>query len=535
MGAPATIRANAVTRESPMLLTPSTSRRRTAFVSFALAVTLSAAGCESAVNQADDADTPKRGGILRIVQGADVQPATLMSQNNPNFSLTRTVFNSLIRYNHQTLEPEPELATAWERSADGKTLTFTMRKGVTFHDGRPFTASDVIADLKIVQRPEVASQVKAIANQIDTMQADADDKLRITFKAAMSNVFDLFLMMPVIDPDTADQLFAGQKFNGTGPFKVNKYTPGQGFSLTRNDKYWLEGRPYLDGVEISVVRDSQSMLSSLRSGQSQLALDLAPLDASTVKDDPAYKLVEADAHDSVAYVGYNVTIPLLSNKLVRQAISYSIDRGRILQQVLGNIGQTTSLPWSPSSPAYDKAKAGHYTHDVAKAKTLLQQAGANGAAVNVYYDAGFGPNTGMAEIIQFDLTAAGLRPNLQPLQASDFLNRLRSGGFDGMFLTGHGFGQLNPATLLTGAFPFNSAKNASSFDNQQYKDLAAKVWLAAGKPDPALLGQVNDFLLDQQFVSDLVTGSHTFTISSRLQGLSYTMLDYVDLDNAYLS
>src|SRR4029450_10067984 len=101
-----------------MLLTPSTSRRRTAFVSFALAVTLSAAGCESAVNQADDADTPKRGGTLRIVQGADVQPATLMSQNNPNFSLTRTVFNSLVRYNHQTLEPEPELATAWERSAD---------------------------------------------------------------------------------------------------------------------------------------------------------------------------------------------------------------------------------------------------------------------------------------------------------------------------------------------------------------------------------------------------------------------------------
>jgi peptide/nickel transport system substrate-binding protein len=104
-----------------------------------------------------------------------------------------------------------------------------------------------------------------------------------------------------------------------------------------------------------------------------------------------------------------------------------------------------------------------------------------------------------------------------------------------MFLTGHGFGQLNPATLLTGAFPFNSAKNASSFDNQQYKDLAGKVMFNPGKPDPQLLGQVNDFLLDQQFVSDLVTGSHTFATSSRLHGLSYTMLDYIDLDNAYLT
>jgi peptide/nickel transport system substrate-binding protein len=525
------------TWESQMFLKPSRRAlgpgKAAVLVSFSAVLALSATGCKAAVDQQNADGKPTRGGTLRIVQAADVQPATLMAQNNPNFSLTRVVFNSLIDYNHKTLEPEPELATAWQRSADGKTLTFTLRKGVTFHDGRAFTAADVIADLKIIQRPEVASQVKAIANQIDTMQAEGDDKLIITFKKAMSNVFDLFLMMPIIDPNTADQLFAGKSFNGTGPFVVKKYTPGQGFSLARNEHYWQSGRPYLDSVEISVVRDSQSMLSSLKSGQSQLALDLAPLDATTVKDDPAYKLVEADANDSVAYVGYNVTVPPLSNKLVRQAISQSIDRKRILSQVLGNIGQTTSLPWAPSSPAYDASKAGHYNHDVAKAKELLAQAGATGAEVNVYYDAGFGPNTGLAEIIQFDLTAAGLKPNLQPLQASDFLDKLRSGGFNGMFLTGHGFGQLNPATLLTGAFPFNSAKNASSFDNPQYKDLAGKVMFTS-KPDKQLLGEVNDFLLDQQFVSDLVTGSHTFATSSRVQGLNYTMLDYVDLDNAYL-
>jgi peptide/nickel transport system substrate-binding protein len=515
---------------------PLSPARAAVVVSLGLALVLTATGCKSAVDQQDAGDgQPKRGGTLRIVQGADVQPATLMSQNNPNFSLDRLVFNFLVDYNHKTLEPEPQLATAWQKSADGKTLTFTLRKGVTFHDGRAFTAADVIADLKIVQRPEVASQVKAIANQIASMQAEGDDRLTITFKNALSNVFDLFLMMPIIDPSTADQLFAGKRFNGTGPFVVKKYTPGQGFSLSRNDKYWQSGRPYLDGVEISVVRDSQSMLSSLRAGQSDLALDLAPLDATTVKDDPAYNLVESDAHDSVAYVGYNVKVPLLSNKLVRQAISYSIDRQRILKQVLGSIGQTTSLPWAPSSPAYDQTKAGHYSHDVAKATSLLQQAGASGAAVNVYYDAGFGPNSGMAEIIQFDLTAAGLRPNLQPLQASDFLSKLRSGGFEGIFLTGHGFGQLNPATLLSGAFPFNFAKNASSFDSQQYKDLAAKVWFTSEPPGPQVVGQVNDFLLDQQFVSDLVTGSHTYTTSSRLHGLNYTMLDYIDLDNAYLS
>src|SRR5947199_7434712 len=109
-----------------------------ALVSFSLALALSAAGCQSAVNQQNADGKPTRGGTLRIVQAADVQPATLMAQNNPNFSLTRVVFNSLVDYNHKTLEPEPELAAAWERSTDGKTLTFTLRKGVTFHDGRAF-------------------------------------------------------------------------------------------------------------------------------------------------------------------------------------------------------------------------------------------------------------------------------------------------------------------------------------------------------------------------------------------------------------
>src|SRR5436305_14592346 len=99
------------------------------------------------------------------------------------------------------------------------------------------------------------------------MQADGDDKVTITFKKAMSNVFDLFLMMPVIDPKTADQLFAGKTFNGTGPFGVQKYTPGQAFRRARNAHYWQSGRPCFDGVQRRVVRGSRAILASRQSGQ----------------------------------------------------------------------------------------------------------------------------------------------------------------------------------------------------------------------------------------------------------------------------
>jgi len=511
------------------------SKRSIALIALGAAASLALSGCVSAVQQSGSSNgDPVKGGTLHIVQAADIQPATLFSQNNPNFSVSRTVFNYLVDYDHKTLKPQPELATSWKQSADGRTLTFELRKGVTYHDGRAFTAADVVGSLKAVQRPDVASQVKSIAAQIDTMETPNDHEVTIHFKIAMSNVMDLFLMMPIIDPAHLDELLTGKDFNGTGPFKVEKYSPGQGLTLVKNTAYWKKGQPYLAGVDIQVVRDSQSMLSSLKAGQSDLALDLAPLDASTLKDAPGYQLVLSDANDSVQYIGSNVTVPLLSDKRVRQAISYAIDRNRIVTQVDGGVGTPTSLPWAQSSPAYDKALVNHFSRDIDKSKQLLSEAGATGQSVNVYYDSGFAPNVGIAEIVQFDLTAAGLKPSLVPLQASDFLDKLRNGGFDGMFLTGHGFGQLNPATLLKGAFPFNADKNASSFNSPDYKALANEVWQTNGVPSDATLSKVNNFLLDQQFVSDLVLTTHTYGITSKLKGLSETMLDYVDLDSAYL-
>ncbi len=509
------------------------ARRASNAVALGTALALALSGCVSAVDVEDSGGTPQEGGVLNIVQGADIQPTTIMSQNNPNFSITRLAFNFLIALDHETLEPQPELATEWELSEDGLTLEFTLREGVTFHDGKEFTAQDVIGSVETIRREEVPSQLKHVANQIEDMKATDDQHVIFTFAQRLSNVYDLFEMMPIIDVETVDQLFSGEIFNGTGPFKVDEYNAGQGLTLSKNESYWKEGRPYLDGVEITVVRDSQSMLSSLRSGQSQLALDLAPLDATTIADDPSYELVLSDANDSTYYLGSNVTVPLLADNRVRQAIAFAIDRERVLEQVFGGVGEVTSLPWSPNSPAYDESLIDSYNYDIDRASSLLDEAGATGSPINVYFDAGFAPNVGLAEIVEFNLSEAGLEPNMQPLQAAEFLDRLRSGGFDGLFMTGHGFGQLNPATLVKGAFPYNADRNASSFDNDEYKQLANALW-TSDPDDQAPIDAMNKFLLEQQFVSDLVNYTHTYAISSQLSDLNWTMLDYIDLDEAYL-
>src|SRR5919106_1047970 len=176
---------------------------------------LALTGCASAVNNGGPG--PKKGGTLTIVQSADIAPATFLSQNNPNFSIIRTVFNTLTAYDHETLEPKPELATSWEMSKGGTSITMELREGVTFHTGRTFTADDVIFTIKAVQREDVSSQLKHVALAIDDMKAEDDHTVTLHLAHPVSNLFDLFEVTPIVDKDTFDDLLAGKKIVGTGP------------------------------------------------------------------------------------------------------------------------------------------------------------------------------------------------------------------------------------------------------------------------------------------------------------------------------
>lgn len=470
-----------------------------------------------------------------LTQSSDIQPASFMSQNNPNFSVMRTVFNTLTAYDRKTLEPQPQLAKSWTFSADKKTLTMKLRDDVTFHNGEKFTSADVAAAIAFLQLDTTSSQVKHNAKIISAVDSSVPDTVVFTLEHGISNLFDMFEMMSIPGKDSIADLVAGKAFIGTGPFKVDSYKPGQGIMMSKNEKYFL-GAPKIDTFEIQIVAESSSRVSSLKTGGSQISMDLAPLDAVSFKGDSKVENIIVDTYDSAFYVASNVTIAPLDNKEVRKAIAYSVDRAAILTKALSGIGQISSLPWSKGSPAFDQSKADTYKQDLAKAKSMVEAAGATGQEVKIHFIATQAGFAAVAQIVQEGVNATGLKATLVPLQPADFQKGLSGEGLPGMFVSGHGFGQLNPATLLKGAFPFNANKNASRFESDEYKALATAVWEST---DPArskeLYGKVNDFLLDQQFVSNLVSSAHTYTISTKLKGLDYTELAYLNLDKADLS
>lgn len=509
-----------------------TRARIAGIVAVGLGLITAMSACSSTSNGSSSAAS---GGVVNIVQSSDIALTGWFSQTQPNLAVQRLIFNSLIEQDTKTLEPKPSLAKSWNVSSSNDSITFDLRTDVKFHDGTALTPDDVIASVKAMQRAELPSQLKGVANLITDMSASGQNQVTFKLQHPASNLFDMFEMMPVIDDKTLDKLLTGDEFNGTGPFEVDRYTPGQGLKLVRFKDYW-GGAPHLDGVNMKVVRDSQSMVTALRSGDAQMAVDLAPLDALAVTKDPNFNVYTAPAQDAGYYLAANVKAPVLANKEVRKAIAYAIDRDRILKQVLGGNGRISSLPWSPSSPANDKALTGAYTYDKAKATEMLKSLGVAGQKVKLYYDANNGITTGIAQVVAFNLKEAGLDPVPSPLQSPDFLSRMRAGSFDGLFVNVHGFGQMAPVTLVTGAFPFNANGNAEQFDNSTYKQIASDLAQATDKAHAQeLIKQLNNFLIDQEFVIDLVATGHTYTMTSKLKDMSATLLDYPILDKAYLN
>ncbi|MEO8858616.1 MAG: ABC transporter substrate-binding protein [Burkholderiaceae bacterium] len=518
----------------PATTVVSSSRRNLLMGSAGALALLALPGCDrSAVKEAAKGGATPGAKTLVLTQSSDIQTGSMMAQNNPNFSVMRTVFNGLTEYDPKTFEPKPSLAKSWKMSDDQKTLTLDLRTDVLFHNGAKFTSADVLAAIAYVQKDTTPSQVKHDA-KIITASAPSESQVVLTLAHPVSNLFDMLEMMVIPQKDSYEQMQTGAAFIGTGPYKVDSYKHGQGLSLSAFDKYF-KGAPKIAKVEIQIVAEASSRVASLKTGASQISMDLPPLDITGLITDSKFANVIVETWDSAMYVGSNVTIAPLDKKEVRQAIAWSVDRDAIVSKALSGIGQTSSLPWSKSSPAYDETTVNSFKYNPDKAKQMMLAAGAVGQEVKIHYPATQAGFASVAEIVQAGINATGLKCTLVPMQPADFTKQLFGEGLQGLFVNGHGFGQMHPATLLKGAFPFNADKNASRFDNPKYKELANAIWenTDAAKAK-ALYADVNALMLDQQFISDLARGAHTYTISTRVKGLSYTALAYLNLDQADL-
>jgi peptide/nickel transport system substrate-binding protein len=372
--------------------------------------------------QASRAQT-KTGGTIRTGQVGDIANLDGHYANQLSATTVQLAYEKLVVYDAK-LQPQPVLAESWDVSSDSKRFKLNLRKGVQFHNGREFTSDDVKYNFLRVREPSVAPLTGTLAPQsawFTTIETPDKYTVVLTADQPRPGIFDFLGGFNMVDKDTMEGPNAKTSLNGTGAFKFVEWASGDHITLAKNPNYWQSGRPYIDGFQVSILKDAQSMVTQLEAGALDAVYAPPLTDTVRLKQNPSFQAVVNPQLGQFFYVNQNVTLPLFQNKLVRQAMNYALNRQRISQTVLQNLcGDPICLPWPQQSPAYEAQKNTTYTFDLNKAAALLQQAGVSGASLEISYStSGYSQEfASMAQIYQADLQSLGLQVTLKPVPGS---------------------------------------------------------------------------------------------------------------------
>lgn len=469
---------------------------------------VSASACSSAVDELRKSSSePQDGGVIRVGAAQDIVPPSIFTNSSDAANvLIGNVYDSLVDYPLDSLDPKPRLATSWTSNADGTQLTLQLRDDVKFHDGRDFTSKDVEFSIKTWADPKWTVQLQRTAAAVTGFDTSDPHAITLTFAHPLSNIFDLLDLLPIIDSASIDQVRTGEAFVGTGPFTFSSWTPGSKLSFQRNDDYW-GAKAHLDGIEVDIIPDPQAQVSQLRSGQLDLILAGTKRDLESLGKDDAYDVRQWKGADVQTYVGANVENPALSDVRLRKAVAHALDRDRIVEEVYRGTGVAANLPWSETSPAYDE-KANHtYDYDLDRARSLVEEViDEKGAlpTIPLTYSAGDPDYDAIAQIIQADLKQIGVEVRLDPIEQADVIKRLIGAKFDGLWILQHSYAQYTPSTLSVSAYPFNAEHNASRYVNADYARHADAAWKK--KPEEVAAADyaaLNKDLLDGAFLLEL--------------------------------
>ena len=271
----------------------------------------------------------------------------------------------------------PQLATKWDVADGGKTITFTLREGVKFHDGSDMTSEDVKYSFERSQSKELKNPFAAMSggwSSIDTPDPEHVvfhfDQPRGAFLA--SGGFTYIVSKSYMEKNGQDALLT--KPNGTGPLKFVDRNIGEGYTLARFDKYWGTKAAY-KAWDFRVMTDTNARMSALQSGQIQIAEGVPAEQVSIIKNNPDLQVKPTVLGDNV-YLRFSSTSGNnpWDKPEVRQALAYAVDQESIIKNVLGGYGIPIALT-SPLNDAFATTKVKQYPYDVAKAKQLLAQAG----------------------------------------------------------------------------------------------------------------------------------------------------------------
>ena len=325
----------------------------------------------------------KRGGRLRVGHVGGGKGETFDPGRGSTFidaSRYLNIYDLLVRVDGE-LELAPGLATEWEPNADSTVWQFKLRPDVLWHDGKPFTAQDVIYTIQSWADKKHVARAASTNILLDEMNAVDDLTLEIPLKGPNARLADSFTQQNnvVIQDGTTD--FTNPI--GTGPFRLEAFTVGERSLAVRNTDYWEEGKPYVDEWEDISISDNAARLNALLAGEIDMMSQIEPTQAKANLESGQIQILRAPSPTAIQVFYMAVDIPPFDDPLVRQAFRLIPDRqGLIDRALLGFATPANDLPgkglWNFAEDLPTREQ------DIEQAKSLLAEAGQEGLEVTLH-------------------------------------------------------------------------------------------------------------------------------------------------------
>lgn len=399
---------------------------RRSLVAGGLALTLLFAGCSKG---GGSTGTGEAGGNL--VVGMTSDPDTLFPWKATQFqavNVLQNVYGTLTEFDAD-LKVVPGLATEWKPSEDGKTLTLTLRDGVTYADGSAFDSADVKFSLESIMKEETAAVARSSLASVTKVEApDAKTvvlHLSAPDAALPSNLATVNMAM-LSSEDTEQKLNTTP--NGTGPFTFKERKASQSLTLAKNDKYWGD-KAKLDTIEFRVIPDESSIVSAMQSGNVHLAVFNDPVVAKTAEGGS----VKVAKTPQLSYhaLQFNARKGALTDVNVRLAVQCAVDRKQVLDTAAMGEGEVTgpiTAPLFKSDPAARPCPE----RDLDKAKEYLKKAGKEGGVTikTIVSQGEYATSVNEAQNLKAQLAEVKINLELEVLESGAFVDRWVAADFE---------------------------------------------------------------------------------------------------------
>ena len=439
-----------------------------------------------------------------LVMQVDVNPdsmSPILSTDAYAQQIYPYIFDALIQFDARTGEPTGRLAESWTISKDGKTYDFYLRKNAVWHDGKPVTAEDVKFTFDAIKDPKVdAAHLQNYFNGLVKTEAVDTHHVRCHMKEVyFRNLITLGdqQIMPkhIYGVGDFNKNPAQRKPVGSGPYEFVKWDTGRLIELKRTKNFWGDDLPYwkerfnFDRILFRVITESSVAVMALKKGDVDSIMDPTLRqfisdfdDAETEKNFYKVNFDTADG-DGFGYIGWNLTLPLFSQKEVRQALAMAMPRDEINAKIYKNQRRLSVGQFPKASPKTDP-NLQPVAYDLAKAKNLLETAGwkdTNGDGVldkngkkfafELLFPAGNPDGERIALIFQQSLKQIGVEMNLKTLEWTVYLKQIDALKFDGLMMAWGSSLDSDPYQIWHSSQTVTGGSNRIQFKNKRVDEI----------------------------------------------------------------